>query len=513
RSLVPGGHLWLIVSRTANDADDDSIGASVRIELAVFSDAVWDVKSDVSPAPVFTSPEFVVISIRKRPCPINARSCPWMDKDATIRRDIAASGGDDDLFPMGTEDTYLDYERRAAVEVTITPSVAERTRETIGTSPDGHPTYLTVLTEATVRRAVDILRKHGFVVLRGLLHPSQTLQWGRALLSDFDAAVERLRSHPTRPVDLLNPRGDVVGGEGGAMEERQTRTFEPLSYKEMAMREDLRVDLRSGPATEALRREVDGRVAREWQTKKGGAGLQPPQTKENDNVNADDNGPTLVHASDVGSTVDWRLHPSLLSILKSLFNPRDDALSTGNFGRWNFGERGRTALPNPCACPGAGDQAIHADAPHLFENTDCHPCHYCNVFTPGYQVVDEPGSRNNFDADGVWTGNTDMGGTAFVHGSHRLSVSARLTSEEGGGFDDEAGDQTARRLRQLRTIRPALDVGDVAIFDCRTMHYGLANTSREGEPGARRRPMLYSNVTQAWFHDPKNWDDRERIFD
>jgi hypothetical protein len=25
--------------------------------------------------------------------------------------------------------------------------------------------------------------------------------------------------------------------------------------------------------------------------------------------------------------------------------------------------------------------------------------------------------------------------------------------------------------------------------------------------------MLYLNVTQSWFHDPKNWDDWERIFD
>mmetsp|Transcript_33575 Transcript_33575/g.70636 ORF Transcript_33575/g.70636 Transcript_33575/m.70636 type:complete len:314 (+) Transcript_33575:123-1064(+) len=160
--------------------------------------------------------------------------------------------------------------------------------------------------------------------------------------------------------------------------------------------------------------------------------------------------------------------------------------------------------------------------------------------------------KHEFDEDGIWTGNSTMGGTAFVHGSHRLSVTKQLLSEDDDDDDDDAAtgsmgttgnnnddddddDDTAtairkRQLLQLRTIRPSLDAGDVVFFDCRTIHYGLANTSKRKKrddddndgtnvhrgaaaDAAGRRPMLYLNVSQSWFHDPKNWDDRERIFD
>ena len=173
----------------------------------------------------------------------------------------------------------------------------------------------------------------------------------------------------------------------------------------------------------------------------------------------------------------------------------------------------------------SGDQAIHADTPHLFEHVDCLPCHYLNVFTPGYKVMNDPNNncyQNEFNHDDIWTGNSTIGGTAFVHGSHKLSVSTQLLSEDdvdmdtnGNGNSDNA--LLRRQLLQLRTLRPALDAGDVVLFDCRTIHYGLANTSRGDTTGkdinAGRRPMLYLNVSQSWFHDPKNWDDRERIFD
>ena len=175
------------------------------------------------------------------------------------------------------------------------------------------------------------------------------------------------------------------------------------------------------------------------------------------------------------------------------------------------------------SCPGAGDQAIHADTPHLFEHVDCLPCHYANVFTPGYKISNDPITtamivKNEFDKDGIWTGNSSMGGTALVQGSHQLSVSAMLLSEDELNNNNHNSVLSQREMLQLRTIRPALDAGDVVIFDNRTLHYGLANTSERdtgvkgGKSNVGRRPMLYLNVTQSWFHDPKNWDDRESIF-
>ena len=108
-----------------------------------------------------------------------------------------------------------------------------------------------------------------------------------------------------------------------------------------------------------------------------------------------------------------------------------------------------------------------------------------------------------------------------MHGSHKLSVTAELLYEDDADITDRSGtsDRAAlrRQLLQLRTLRPALEAGDVVFFDCRTIHYGLANTSRGDLTGkdtnAGRTPMLYLNVSQAWFHYPKNWDDREKIFD
>ena len=173
---------------------------------------------------------------------------------------------------------------------------------------------------------------------------------------------------------------------------------------------------------------------------------------------------------------------------------------------------------------------MHADTPHLFDHVDCLPCHYANVFTPGYDRKSRTGADaaaptdNNddeLDADGNWTGNSSMGGTAFVEGSHRLSVSAMLTLEEEEYNNDNGnGDElplSRRDMLRMRTIRPALEAGDVVFFDNRTLHYGLANDRRRsstngGGSGEDRRPMLYLNCTQSWFHDPKNWDDRESIF-
>ena len=64
-------------------------------------------------------------------------------------------------------------------------------------------------------------------------------QWSKAVLDDFDAATEILKDEQN--VDVLNP------GSGS----------DPLSYREMAMREDFRVDLRDGPAMKLIRSEME----------------------------------------------------------------------------------------------------------------------------------------------------------------------------------------------------------------------------------------------------------------
>ena len=476
--LIPGGFMWLIVKRQQNEIDNNSC-------FDCFPDSIWGEIYCVS-----TSSSYSVHKTQKRACLVNAISCSWMDKKSIIEREVALAAEKTcgNLNAVENE-SYIQFELRMASRVTVVPSVAERTREKIISSAD--EVYTTILTDANIKNAIGKLRDHGLVIIKGLLPPEQTIPWGNVVLEDFTSAVETLKNHQTRPVDLLNP---------------DKGQFEPLSYREMAMREDLRVDLRSGPSMERLRLK-EKNLALEAMT-----GI---------NVTDVGNQPTIITAETMGAArSSWRYHPSILAILKGLFNPRDDSLYKGNFGRWNFGGNGPDGSPQPfrlgqigsvVSCPGSGDQAIHADTPHLFEHTDCHPCHYCNVFTPGYRITNDqtensPSVQNEF-VDGLWTGNSTMGGTALVYDSHRLSVSAMLLSEDDKGNENDDDASLRRQLLQLLTLRPALDAGDVVIFDNRTLHYGIANISKGDttgkDPNAGRRPMLYLNVTQSWFHDPK----------
>jgi ectoine hydroxylase-related dioxygenase (phytanoyl-CoA dioxygenase family) len=129
--------------------------------------------------------------------------------------------------------------------------------------------------------------------------------------------------------------------------------------------------------------------------------------------------------------------------------------------------------------PGAADQAIHADTTHLFEHLPDLPAYYIRMFAPGVPFDDS------------------VGGTAFCHGSDNLAFTAKYCRDE---------DENSRVFPFL--VRPSLTLGDAVLFDCRILHFGLSNTSKSIE-----RALLYTNTTHAWFHDPKNWDDRRPIFE
>ena len=111
----------------------------------------------------------------------------------------------------------------------------------------------------------------------------------------------------------------------------------------------------------------------------------------------------------------------------------------------------------------------------------------------------------------------------FVSGSHDLKTCDLLMN--GGPRGEE---ELMRRL-----VRPHLAAGDALLFDCRVLHFGTANNyspepqklavgstgavglgAAEGERGLcdGARPMLYVNYHRTWFNDPKNWNNRERLF-
>jgi len=395
------------------------------IDAGVVDVAVWN-----TPVAIDEQAGMTLYAISKWSCPINATSCPWKPKQTGVNE-------------LGLLET-----------ATITRSAHERLH------PDAP------LTTHAIQQAVHSLTEFGYCIVRHVLDETKCRVWGQAVLQDFKEASRILLER--NAIDLLHPYDSKNN---------------PQSYRELSMREDLRLDLRDGPQIRQLRDE-------ERRT----AGIQLEEQESH--------GPTLFNHYSGGSTESClRFHPTVLQIVQQTLNPKDDALYAGNFGRYNFSGSGPDGSPLPLrigpmggiiSLPHSADQAIHADTPHLFETHDCLPAHYVNAFCLG---ADMPFA---VDPDGDSTGATPVGGTAFVHASHKLSFTANLSQDWSATTEPHV-------LQHL--VRPSIEVGDLILFDCRVLHFGLANTSDTVE-----RPMLYTNMTQAWFNDPKNWNDRETIF-
>ena len=493
RSLVKGGFLLVCLLNSGEQIANDTkkaLSACDACSGSPLSPLVWDLENArLIHSRYDGQSECIVIAVTKRACPINSVSCPWKDLHATVPANMAHFAGE----------TALEHEQAIAAKATVT-----RTAEEMKSFLDQkYP----ALSDESIRAAVKALQTYGFVVLNSVFDPeSQTQPWGDACLTDFTQAAEIVRARDN--VDILNPGRDGMN--------------DPLNYREMAMREDLRVDLRNGPAMHSLRMEQNTKAYQEL-------GLEI--------ATDEDKGPTILTSQEGTADGSIRFHPSILRIARALFNPHAEEdinegdgaktkLYSGNFGRWNFGGAGPDGTPQPLrvgqvgtvlSLPGSGDQAMHADTPHLFEHIDCLPCHYANLFTPG------KAQEGVMDDDGCFTGGTHAAGTSFVYGSHRLSVTAKMTAEDVSGAGkgstvfSAASSESNEKAMHMRMIRPSLEMGDALIFDTRVLHQGLANTSTPDEDAADanqgRRPMLYINLTHSWFHDPKNWDDRKGIFD
>ena len=322
----------------------------------------------------------------RSPCGIQSQTCPWLPSSHSLEAEVERL-------------------RRGV----ICPS-AEEIRE-------GR------LNSYSISYAVRAMQAHGFCILRRWLPTEPLIEWGQAALNDVHLAAEHLRRHGT---DLYHPHQS---------------TREPDSYRELSMREDLRLDIRDGPHVRRLR----------------GPAVRVP----------------LSEADDV-----LRGNASVQQILRDTMTPNDDYRRAGNWGRHNFGgvpDISVGPVGEIVSLPNSADQALHADTPHLWDHIPDLPAHYINVFA-------------------IACG-TAAGQTAVVPGSHNLDVTADWERQ---GIASPLAD---------KVVRPALQVGDVLLFDCRILHFGLANGTEE------ERAILYTNVTLPWFHDPKNWDDRKTIFE
>jgi hypothetical protein len=328
-----------------------------------------------------------------------------------------------------------------------------------------------IMSTASIRLAVRNVRDFGYCVMLGLLESERhrCIQFGDAILNDLHLAATILKEQ--HGVDLYG-RGRSTTSNNNNNNGTEGEEA-PGAYYEMSMREDFRMDLRRGPRL----RKIQG-----------------------DRRN---NAPVTIKAHQQEVPDEFlRGNRNVLEIVRTVMNPTYSVeLSGGNYGRYNFDSRGGGAdgsfqdltvgtVGGIVSLPGAADQAIHADTFHLFEHLPPSapplPPHYVNLFTPG-----------RTPAHGV-------GQTAFVHGSHRLDFVARHCSPK--QHDGSSLEQFDRAMWEF-LVRPRLELGDVLLFDCRILHFGLSNTHKTIE-----RPVLYINMTMHWFHDPKNWDRNRRIF-
>ncbi|GFH48883.1 hypothetical protein CTEN210_05359 [Chaetoceros tenuissimus] len=503
--LVGGGFLFL--SLMIEDGNDAELTAAQCIEMwtansstnsSVFDEAVWNLKeaSMIAVETLSSTVTTYIVLLSKFSCCINSLSCRWKPNNKKVPSSFSLLGGE-------KNETWLDYERRTLESATISQSVDEK----IG----GY------LSEENVENAVKALQHHGFVVIPGLFrHSSEQVEsikrYSKAILDDFNTATQILKEKCS--VDVFNP------GDGN----------DPVSYREMAMREDFRVDLRDGPLMKEVRKSMEDTdentlKAIGFKVIDGGEGTMPTII---DDAKTESEGNQRVRD---GHCCSLRYNPFVLDIIRKLQNPQVEnhvqegkqPMYKGNFGRWNFSGNGPNGRPMPVrvgqvgsviSIPSCSDQAIHADTPHIFEMHDCLPCHYANLFIFGedQDETKEKSASDNTDLDGNFNGQNLIGGTAFVNASHKLSVTAALTADEG---ISAAGDiENTQNEMHMRIIRPSLQLGDAVIFDTRTLHFGLANKNRlENRGEGKRRPLLYINLTHSWFFDPKNWNNRQSIFE
>lgn len=403
-----------------------------------------------------------------------------------------------------------------------------------------------LLCDASHELAVENLLKYGLCILPGLFDKGEMLEWGSQSKADATKIFHKLMT--TKNIDLLNP----------------TAESNPFinNFYELSMREALRCDIRNGKGV----RDKSNRLYAACKAAVLPSVLEPGPAGTITTVDSFDasaaaplatrrfavqrsswSGGTRLSSIDSKVTVDpvelrtpasseWgavcrsvdpqknlRYNPIVLPIISEVMNPPSE-LRMGNWGRWNFEGPGPSVAPTfkvgelgtVMSLPGCADQTIHADTAHMYVHTQLPP-HYLNLFMPGCER-DLPNTSGNVRG-------FDVGHTAFVIGSQHLEVCQRIMD---GGDEDEL---------KRRLVRPQLQAGDAFIFDCRVLHFGLSNQAKPSgssicsstapsSPSEHHddhssncklfddsywRPMLYVNYHQNFFHDPKNWNDKEKL--
>lgn len=395
------------ISKNVVDWLDSSLSSGSILFISIPVDVV---------SSIFTSNTWKIVIV-------NDVSCGVI-KNIMLRKQTVTTNPKGALYWANSPEAIIN-ETRVLDTVIVNLSVSER--------------QLGIFSTATHKRAVDCLRQHGLCILPGLVNTHQVLERGEKSKKDLFDALVKLKS---RGLDLLRP-----------LEPGQRID----NFHELSMREALRCDLRNGVHMTA----ADSCDALRFQS--GDPSISPSIVSASSSIPNTTSG--IIGNQRDSPERNLRHHPAIEQVLLEVMNPPGGEAARGNWGRWNFDGPGPDAGPPPLtvgklatviSMPGCADQTIHADTAHIYVHTQL-PGHYYNLFMPA--------------VSGEAQASLEVGQTAFVVGSHELETSARIMVQEGGQEELE------RRL-----VRPHLQAGDALLFDCRILHFGLANQRPQPPP-------------------------------
>ena len=153
-------------------------------------------------------------------------------------------------------------------------------------------------------------------------------------------------------------------------------------------------------------------------------------------------------------------NPLIYPLLQYLLSPN---MIVGSFG-------------SVTSLPGAREQHIHRDLPHIFDQPDVYPGgEKVLPYLPPYAI----------------TVITPLVPVNELNGTTRMWLGSHLVTME-KTMDQPISD-------------PIAEAGDVILFDYRLLHTGLANKSNEV------RPILYSVYSRPWFRDYINYRKQESL--
>ena len=300
----------LVQSTTTTNTDNNSKTNTINTASVLHTYKLFflDDRTTTTKTTINTTQQHCQWMVRQRKIiRVHATTCPWLSSSSHSLR----LQREEEHLQLATVDLSA-HEIR--VSTTTVPAI--------------------MITEPMIQKSVRNIQQYGYCILPKVLAPSPCYAWGRAVLECVHDAAHILKHRDH--IDLYNP---------------QSSQADPASYQELSMREDLRLDLRHGPALDKIRQKQQcyhNNTDNENNNDDDDVGAE--RTKQKRIIG---NKSIVVSSSTQqdGTGIEFlRGQSSLLEIILRTMNPHNDTDDTndnddsnnklklwlGNIGRWNF---------------------------------------------------------------------------------------------------------------------------------------------------------------------------------